>query len=78
MAALASISCQSKINFHPIFSANIYSFFKFLFRNEKIPRKRLFLWKKIKNRKFPIFIVHGNLKLIQNALLANNSGLSRS
>ena len=67
-AALALVSCQSKINFHfrwktviP-FSRRIFTLFSSFFFGIERFRGQVYFYGKNKNRKFPIFIVHGNLK----------------
>ena len=68
MAALASISCQSKINFHfrwktviPVFGEYLL-FFQISFSELKDSKETFIFMEKNKNRKFTIFNVHGNLK----------------
>ena len=51
-------------NGYPIFLANICSFFQISFSELKDSKEKFIFMEKNKNRRFPIFVVHGNLKLI--------------
>jgi len=68
MAALASISCQSKMNFHFLwktvipFSWRIFALLSNFFLKLKDSKETFIFMEKNKNRKFTIFNVHGNLK----------------
>jgi len=49
-------------NGHPIFLANICSFFQISFSELKDSKETFIFMEKNKNRQFTIFNVHGNLK----------------